>query len=137
MVMIACVRRRSKRVHQDYRVTRHDDKAQTRSPHQHIVTLLLAPDFLLRFRTATFPYSISRNFNRAATTMAENDATVLSQGVGYGVVVGIGFFFSVVMIGISMLQVFSQTVEVVTRIDALLEQIHSVFYEDVRRVQHR
>lgn len=69
--------------------------------------------------------------------MAENDATVLSQGVGYGVVVGIGFFFSVVMIGISMLQVFSQTVEVVTRIDALLEQIHSVFYEDVRRVQHR
>lgn len=37
--------------------------------------------------------------------MAGSDATVLSQGVGYGVVVGIGFFFSVVMIGISMLQV--------------------------------
>lgn len=37
--------------------------------------------------------------------MASSDATVLSQGVGYGVVVGIGFLFSLVMMGISTLQV--------------------------------
>jgi len=41
--------------------------------------------------------------------MAQSDATVLSQGVGYGVVVGIGGFFSIVMIGISMLQVLNPT----------------------------
>ncbi len=34
-------------------------------------------------------------------------STVLPQGVGYGVVVGIGSFFTVAMIGISMLQVLS------------------------------
>ena len=32
-------------------------------------------------------------------------SAVLPQGVGYGVVVGIGSFFTVAMIGISMLQV--------------------------------
>lgn len=37
--------------------------------------------------------------------MADGVSAVLSQGVGYGVVVGIGSFFTVVMIGISMLQV--------------------------------
>ncbi|OAP60604.1 hypothetical protein AYL99_05606 [Fonsecaea erecta] len=36
--------------------------------------------------------------------MSESQSAVLSQGVGYGVVVGIGFFFTVVMAGISMLQ---------------------------------
>lgn len=37
--------------------------------------------------------------------MSDTVSTVLPQAVGYGVVVGIGFFFTVVMIGISMLQV--------------------------------
>ncbi|EXJ68056.1 uncharacterized protein A1O5_08671 [Cladophialophora psammophila CBS 110553] len=36
--------------------------------------------------------------------MSDSLSAVLSQGVGYGVVVGIGFFFTVVMAGISMLQ---------------------------------
>ncbi|KIW95404.1 uncharacterized protein Z519_03988 [Cladophialophora bantiana CBS 173.52] len=36
--------------------------------------------------------------------MSDALSAVLSQGVGYGVVVGIGFFFTVVMAGISMLQ---------------------------------
>lgn len=33
-------------------------------------------------------------------------APVLPQGAGYGVVVGIGFFFAILMAGISMLQVY-------------------------------
>lgn len=33
-------------------------------------------------------------------------APTLPQGAGYGVVVGIGFFFTVVMAGISWAQVF-------------------------------
>jgi len=37
--------------------------------------------------------------------MSDTVSTVLPQAAGYGVVVGIGFFFTVVMIGISMLQV--------------------------------
>lgn len=40
------------------------------------------------------------------TTMSDSVSTVLPQGVGYGVVVGIGSFFTLAMIGISMLQVF-------------------------------
>ncbi|EXJ59059.1 hypothetical protein A1O7_06490 [Cladophialophora yegresii CBS 114405] len=36
--------------------------------------------------------------------MSDSVSAVLPQGVGYGVVVGIGFFFTVAMIGISMLQ---------------------------------
>ncbi|KIX04759.1 uncharacterized protein Z518_05629 [Rhinocladiella mackenziei CBS 650.93] len=36
--------------------------------------------------------------------MSDSVSTVLPEGVGYGVVVGIGFFFTAVMIGISMLQ---------------------------------
>lgn len=37
--------------------------------------------------------------------MSDKVSAVLSQGVGYGVVVGIGLFFTTVMIGISLLQV--------------------------------
>lgn len=36
--------------------------------------------------------------------MSSSGATVLSQGVGYGVVVGVGFFFAFVMMGITYLQ---------------------------------
>jgi hypothetical protein len=36
---------------------------------------------------------------------SSNVATILPVGVGYGVVVGIGFFFAFVMCGISYLQV--------------------------------
>jgi len=36
--------------------------------------------------------------------MSDSVATILPAGVGYGVVVGIGGFFTCVMIGISMLQ---------------------------------
>lgn len=42
---------------------------------------------------------------RSSFTMSDTVSTVLPQAVGYGVVVGIGFFFTFVMIGISMLQV--------------------------------
>ena len=37
--------------------------------------------------------------------MSSTVATVLPVGAGYGVVVGVGFFFAFVMGGISMLQV--------------------------------
>jgi len=36
--------------------------------------------------------------------MSSSGAQILSQGVGYGVVVGVGFFFAFVMMGISFLQ---------------------------------
>jgi hypothetical protein len=37
--------------------------------------------------------------------MSTNSSIVLPVGAGYGVVVGIGFFFALVMYGISFLQV--------------------------------
>jgi multidrug transporter EmrE-like cation transporter len=37
--------------------------------------------------------------------MSTNSSVVLPVGAGYGVVVGIGFFFALVMAGISFLQV--------------------------------
>lgn len=36
--------------------------------------------------------------------MSSTSATVLPQGVGYGVVVGVGFFFAALMMGITYLQ---------------------------------
>jgi hypothetical protein len=42
--------------------------------------------------------------------MSGNVTAVLSQGVGYGVVVGIGAFFTLAMIGISMLQVCHRSI---------------------------
>lgn len=39
--------------------------------------------------------------------MSGTVSQVLPEGVGYGVVVGIGFFFTAVMIGISMIQVLA------------------------------
>jgi urea-proton symporter len=35
---------------------------------------------------------------------SNNGAEVLSQGAGYGVVVGVGFFFAFLMMGITWLQ---------------------------------
>ena len=37
--------------------------------------------------------------------MADANATILPQGAGYGVVVGIGFFFAFLMTGVSWVQV--------------------------------
>ncbi len=48
--------------------------------------------------------------------MSGSVSTVLSEGVGYGVVVGIGFFFTVVMTGISMLQVYFLPLSVQARL---------------------
>ena len=44
--------------------------------------------------------------------MEDSAATILPSSVGYGVVIGVGSFFTLVMIGISMLQVGSTTISV-------------------------
>jgi hypothetical protein len=63
--------------------------------------------------------------------MADTVSTVLPQAVGYGVVVGIGFFFTVVMIGISMLQVYvlyQQNMSPTTKYHS--EQIYQLLNQD-------
>ncbi len=51
------------------------------------------------------PFDRNLVLSSASITMSSSVSTVLPVGAGYGVVVGIGFFFTAVMIGISMLQV--------------------------------
>jgi hypothetical protein len=71
----------------------------------------------------------------ASTTVAPT----LPEGAGYGVVVGIGFFFTVVMAGISWAQVsyFLHDQLIGSSILLCTEPIHQILYQSKRRVQYR
>lgn len=68
--------------------------------------------------------------------MSDSIATILPSGVGYGVVVGIGGFFTIVMIGISMLQVLPPLSLVPGAMLSLAEQVHELLNQDQRGVQY-
>ncbi len=57
-------------------------------------------------------------------------ATVLPVGAGYGVVVGVGFFFAFIMVGISMLQVREPSFTKSTWTDAPLEPVHEILNQN-------
>ena len=57
---------------------------------------------IIHYICSIFLYSHRRPLESMASTA---NAPILPVGVGYGVVVGIGFFFAILMCGISFLQV--------------------------------
>lgn len=68
-----------------------------------------------------------------------SSTTPLPVGVGYGVVVGIGFFFAAVMCGISYIQVGLIPTERGVGIilsSQNIESIHKILHQDKRGVQH-
>ena len=56
-------------------------------------------------------------------------ATVLPVGVGYGVVVGVGFFFAFLMCGISFIQVGHMLAKLGRRLTKGLEPVHQILYQ--------
>lgn len=64
--------------------------------------------------------------------------TPLPVGVGYGVVVGIGFFFALVMCGISYIQVCIYLRDCGQNADShMTEPLHQVLHQGQRGVQYR